>query len=115
MPMPVNTPITRLRAPLVADGYGNGKRDWTAATSQAMTVHWSAKSANEVVGDEPQTDTRVKIFGWPPFDLDATDRVVGPDGLTYEVDGQIMQSFHPRTGQLHHVRAFLRRIDIPGV
>ncbi len=114
MPMQVRTPITRLRAPTTPDGYGNLTRDWASATSTAMYVHWSAKAVSEVVGDEPQTVTRVKVFAWPPFDLEATDRVVGPDGETYEVDGDIMRSYHPRSGTMHHLRAFLRRVAITG-
>jgi hypothetical protein len=70
-------------------------------------VKWSHKAAAEVVGDEPRTDTRAKVVGNPDLDLEATDRVVGPDGLTYEVDGEVMRSYV--RGQLHHVRAYLRR------
>jgi hypothetical protein len=99
--------ITRLRAPLVSGGYGNQARDWTAATSTTFLVHWSAKAEQEVVGDEARTTSRVKIFGGPDLDLEATDQIVF-GGLTYQVDGEIMLSF--ARGQLHHVRAFLRRI-----
>lgn len=102
--------ITRLRAPLVSDGYGNGKPDWNSPASAEYLVHWSAKSTAEVVGDEPQTSTRVYIIGTPDLDLVETDRVTGPDGLMYEVDGEVMRSY--RRGQVHHVRAFLRRIAI---
>lgn len=100
--------ITRLRAPLVSSGYGNMGRDWANATSTEFPVHWSAQSATEVIGDEPQTVTRARILGDEFFDLEATDRIIGPDGLLYEVDGEIRCSY--RLGQLHHVRAFLRRI-----
>jgi hypothetical protein len=102
--------ITRLRAPLVDAGYGNMARDWDNAAEQDFVVHWSAQSVNEVVGDEPQTVTRGKIFGDATLDLEATDRVLF-DGDTYEVDGDVMRSY--RVGQLHHVRAMLRRIDLP--
>jgi hypothetical protein len=98
--------ITRLRAPLVSAGYGNQSRNWAAATSTTFVVHWSAKSEQEVVGDEARTVSRVKIFGGPDLDLDPADRVVF-GGITYEVDGEIMLSF--QRGQLHHLRAFLRR------
>jgi hypothetical protein len=103
--------ITRLRAPLVSAGYGNAKRNWAAGTSQEFVVHWSTKSVDEVIGDEPRTVTRGKVFGGPDLDLEATDRVLF-DGDTYEVDGDVMRSY--RQGQLHHVRAMLRRIDLPG-
>lgn len=99
--------ITRLRAPLVSSGYGNSTRDWPNATSQTFYVHWSTQSTTEVVGDEPQTVTRGKVFGGPDLDLLATDRVQF-QGDTYEVDGEVMRSY--QRGQLHHVRAFLRRI-----
>jgi hypothetical protein len=100
--------ITRLRAPLVSSGYGNSSYDWPNAVSTNFLVHWSTSATTEVVGDEPQTVVRAKVFGGPDLDLEATDRVVGPDGDTYEVDGEVMPSYV--RGQLHHVRAFLRRI-----
>jgi hypothetical protein len=103
--------ITRLRAAIVSDGYGNGKRDWTAVSSADFLVHWSAKSVAEVVNDEPQTITRAKIFGGPDLDLEVTDRVLF-NGDTYEVDGDIMRSY--RRGNLHHVRAMLLRIVTTG-
>jgi hypothetical protein len=108
--------ITRLRAPLVSAGYGNEARDWAAAVPQEFRVHWSpggtnARGSTESVGDEAQLVTRAKVFGDPGLDLKSTDRVVGPDGETYEVDGDVMRSY--RRGQPHHVRAFLRRISIP--
>lgn len=109
--MQLHDSITRLRAPLVSAGYGNQSRNWAAAVSAAFLVHWSAKAVSEVVGDEARTVTRGKIFGGPDLDLEASDRVVF-DGDTYEVDGDVMRSY--RQGQLHHVRAFLRRITTTG-
>lgn len=106
--MILHDPITRQRAPLVAGPYGNQARDWANATSTAFLVKWSFKAVSEVVGDEARTVTRGYVFGTPDLDLDAADRVVGPDGFTYEVDGSVMQSYV--RGQLHHVRAYLRRI-----
>lgn len=100
--------ITRLRAPLTADAYGNQTRNWATPTSTDFTVKWSTKATDEVIGDEPRTDTRAFVFGNPDLDLEATDRVTGPDGLLYEVDGEVMHSYV--RGQLHHVRAYLRRI-----
>jgi hypothetical protein len=105
--MRLHDTITRLRAPLVSSGYGNSKPNWAAAASADFVVHWSTKSVTEVVGDEARTITRGKIFGGPDLDLEATDRVVF-DGDTYDVDGDVMRSY--RQGQLHHVRAMLRRI-----
>jgi hypothetical protein len=100
--------ITRLRAPLISDGYGNQTRDWSAATSTDFAVHFSHKTVGEVVGDEARTTTKGYIFGGPDVDLESTDRVTGPDGLLYELDGELMRSYV--RGQLHHVRAYLRRI-----
>jgi hypothetical protein len=99
--------ITRLRAPLVAGSYGNQARNWAGASGTDFLVHWSTKAVNEVVGDEPRTVTRGKVFGGPDLDLLATDRVVF-QGDTYEVDGEVMESF--RQGQLHHVRAMLKKM-----
>jgi hypothetical protein len=100
--------ITRLRAPVISGGYGNASRNWAAATSTLFYVKWSHKAVSEVVGDEPRTVTKAYVFGNPDLDLESTDRVIGPDGLTYEVDGDVMHSYV--RGQLHHVRAYLRRI-----
>lgn len=100
--------ITRLRAPLVSDGYGNQARDWATASSSLFYVKWSHKAVSEVIGDEARTVTKAYVFGGPDLDLESTDRVIGPDGLTYELDGELMRSYE--RGQLHHVRAFLRRI-----
>ena len=105
--MQLHDEITRVRAPLVSAGYGNQQRDWTAATSTTFVVHWSAKAEQEVVGDEARTVSRAKILGGPDLDLEPTDRVLF-GGITYEVDGDVMLSF--QRGQLHHVRAFLRRV-----
>lgn len=100
--------ITRLRAPLVTAGYGHQARDWAAATEAPFLVHWSTKSVSEVVGDVARTVTRGKILGGPDLDLESSDRVLFR-GDTYEVDGEVMLSF--RRGQLHHVRAMLRRVE----
>lgn len=100
--------ITRLRAPLVTDGYGNQTRSWATPVSTLFLVHWSSRSVTEIVGDEPRTVSQVKIFGDQYLDLEATDRIVGPDGNTYEVDGEVQRSY--LRGQLHHVRAYLKRI-----
>jgi hypothetical protein len=100
--------ITRLRAPLTSGGYGNSDPNWAAATSTAFKVKWSHKAVSEVVGDRARTVTKGYVFGNPDLDLVATDRVIGPDGLTYEVDGEIMSSYV--RGVLHHKRAYLRRI-----
>lgn len=100
--------ITRLRAPLVSAGYGNQARDWPNAASTEFLVKWSTRSVGEVIGDEPSTSTRGYVYGNSDLDLEATDRVIGPDGFTYEVDGEVMRSYV--RGQLHHVRAYLQRI-----
>lgn len=104
--------ITRLRAPLVAGDYGNSSRDWSAAASTDLYVKVSFTSVTEVVGDEARTFTQAKVFGGPDLDLQASDRVVYR-GETYEVAGEIMPSTDGR-GNLHHVRARLRRIDTAG-
>lgn len=109
--MQLHDTIVRLRAPLVSAGYGNQARDWTAATSTEFLVHWSTKTVGEQVGDEPQTTTRVKVFGGPDLDLESTDRVLF-GGATYDVDGEPLLSY--RLGALHHVRAMLRRITTTG-
>jgi hypothetical protein len=74
-------------------------------------VHWSARAVDEVVGDDARTVTRGKIMGGPDLDLESSDRIQF-DGDTYEVDGDVMRSF--QRGQLHHVRAFLKRITTTG-
>lgn len=108
--MRLHETITRLRAPLTSGGYGNQTRNWASASSQEFLVKWSHKAVTETVGDEARTTTKGYVFGDQYLDLEATDRIIGPDGLTYEVDGEVMRSYV--RGQLHHVRAFLRRVAI---
>lgn len=106
------TPVTRLRAGSTSDGYGNSSPDWTTPTEAEFLVKWSPKSVSEVIGDEPQTVSRVKISGGPELDLRASDRITGPDGNTYEVDGEVERHYGP--AGLHHIGAMLRRIAITG-
>lgn len=106
--MDLQETITRLRAPLVSSGYGNSARDWANATSTDFQVKWSHKGATEVISDEARTVTKGYVLGGPDLDLESADRVIGPDGLTYEVDGEVMRSYV--RGQLDHVRAYLKRV-----
>lgn len=99
--------ITRRRAPLTSAGYGNQKRDWAAATSQAYPARVSPVSSTEDVVEQPRTVTRWKCTVGPDADLAATDRIDW-DGSTYEIDGDVER--HKGLRGLHHQTVVLMRV-----
>lgn len=55
------------------------------------------------------SETAYHLFLAPEVGLDATDQVdVG--GQRYTVDGDPWQVTHPRTGEVHHLEARVRRV-----
>jgi hypothetical protein len=103
--------IVRLRAPSVANRYGDAEADWSAAT--ATTI---AGCALQPAGSTEFTDptrtvvtTRWTLFLPPGTDLAPGDRV-DVDGVTYEVDGEPLDWSAPG-GNLDHVAAVLQRVE----
>jgi hypothetical protein len=111
MPSFFRATITRVRAPLIADGYGTAdkERDWTHA-SQLVITGCSVQPAG---GSEYKIGREAVITTWRLYapagtDLVAGDRVIWDEDL-YDVDGD-PQSWPSATGQLDHVEAILRRV-----
>lgn len=104
--------VTRLRAPLVDDAYGNQRRDWPNATRVTYPAElWPVSSTEEVVNQQ-RTETRTRMIQGPAYDLLATDRIEWDNGsgvATYEVEGDV-EPFKPR-GRLHHYEAVLLRVE----
>ena len=103
--------ITRLRAPSVANRYGDPEPDWSAAT--ALTV---AGCAVQPSGSTEFTDptrtavtTRWNLYAPPGTDLAAGDRV-DVEGTVYEIDGEPFEWLAPG-GNLDHVAAVLARVQ----
>ncbi|GAB7039706.1 MULTISPECIES: phage head completion protein [Catenuloplanes] len=99
--------ITRLRAPLIADGYGNQGPDWPAAVTAVLRASVQPASSTEDVVDEQRTVTRWRVWLPRTADLLATDRIEW-DGQTYEVEGDV-EHWKDR-GQLHHLEAVMIKV-----
>jgi hypothetical protein len=99
--------IVRLRAPLVASGYGNQQRDWDNAVGVIYPAAVGPLSTGEDVVDQQQTTTRLRLILPSPADATATDRIVW-DGQTYEIDGEVATV--KRHGRVHHHEAVLVKV-----
>lgn len=98
--------ITVLRAPVVEDAYGNETRDWSAATTTAVT----GCSVQPQVGGESTIGRQTIVSRWQlfaPFETDllATDRVRW-QGVDYEVDSEVQRWDFP---PMSHLVALLRK------
>lgn len=107
--------ITRVRAPVAPDRYGNQRPDWTAA--QRLTVPGvnvqpggSPPQSEEYTADRQTTVTGWRLYTRPGMDLDLveTDRIEYA-GLVLEVDGKVGR--WRINGRVHHVEAGLREVD----
>lgn len=99
--------VTRLRAPLVRDAYGNETRDWDGAAELGLPAAVGPMSTAEDVDDQQRTTTRWRIILPPSVDVEATDRIRW-DGFTFEVDGEVER--WKRRGRPHHVEAVLLKV-----
>lgn len=107
--------FTRLRAPVVADKYGNRVRDWTAASRLDVAGVSIQPAGRAETHDAGNRDTATS--GWtlrtPPgvdVDLLATDRVELDDGTVCEVVGEVARHPDPFGPGIHHVEAALQRV-----
>jgi len=99
--------VARLRAPLVASGYGNQTPDWPNATSTTYSAAVGPLTTAEDVVDQRQTTTRLRLILPPSADVIAADRIVWA-GQTYEVDGEVVAV--KRRGRTHHYEAVLVKV-----
>ena len=104
--------ITRLRAPLVADGYGTpaSLRDWANASEldiPGCRVHPAGSSEVNAQGRETVA-VALRAFAPAGADIAAGDRVEW-EGATYEVEGD-PQSWPSPTGGLAHLEFGMRKV-----
>lgn len=106
--------LTRVRAPLADDVYGNPVRDWTAAVRtdlpgwRVQPVQGSrANAADSVPRDGLERNRRA--FGPPGVDLEQTDRIEW-QGDTWLIDGDVDRWRSP-TGRLAHIEIMLTRME----
>lgn len=109
--------FVRVRAPLVADRYGNRKRDWENAEHLTVTGVNIQPAGSPRQSEEHTTDRQTTITGWElqtpegtDLDLLETDRVQF-DGMTLEVDGKVGRWPDPFGPGVHHIEARLKEID----
>jgi hypothetical protein len=102
--------VTRLRAPLVADDYGNDERDWTAATEQDVSgCSVQAEPSSEFTTDRQTVVIRKHVFAPVDADVLPTDRIRW-QGNAYEIDGEPQREEHGT--DLDHLLIVLRRGDL---
>lgn len=106
--------ITRLRAPLVANDYGDPERDWSAATSTPLSgwrVQPMQGSRVNVADTLPRDglDRRHRAFGPYDADVEPTDRIQW-QGTTWRIDGDVDRWRSP-TGALAHTELILARME----
>lgn len=87
------------------DEYGN--------PGEATTTTTALCELQQTERDEEQTDSNVQSETWnlylvPTATIDGGDRVE-VDDVTYEVIGPPWRARHPRTGQITHIEATVRR------
>jgi hypothetical protein len=107
--------ITRVRAPLVEDRYGNKKRDWQAAERLEVAGVNVQPAGTPSQSNEDTSDRQTTVTGWRlatpagiDLDLLETDRVEY-DGMTMEVDGKVGR--WTVAGRVHHIEADLKEVD----
>lgn len=99
---PFGEPVTRLRAPLVADDYSSHatRRDWSDATSVTMgggfAIDPGTSTESHTVNRE-QVTTTPTLYG-PSVDIVASDRVRDARGVVWEVTGNRSDWRSPFTG-----------------
>lgn len=100
--------VTVIRAPLVADGKGNQRRDWSAATSTTTAAWVQPVSSDEQNLNQERVVARWRIFLPPTADVVATDRI-DHSGAVFQVDGEV-QTWDAGSGAAHHREALLMRV-----
>ena len=102
--------VTRQRAALVDDGYGNQTADWTNPDELAIAGCRVQPLSSEEVLEHRQAGLEVTKRLLAPYGADIlpTDRIVS--GETYEVEGEPANHRSPR-GTANHAEILLRRFD----
>lgn len=107
--------ITRVRAPLSADRYGDDVRDWGNATAtdirgcRVVPGAVGSDSAPTNVIDRDRLNRRFQLFAPPDADLLGSDRIRW-QGVDYEITGDVRR-WRSVTGRLAHIEADLLRVE----
>lgn len=107
--------VTRVRAPLADDRYGDDVRDWANATTQDIPgcriapASIAADDSPSNVIDRDRLNRRFNFFGPPGADLVASDRIRW-QGEDYDITGDVRHWRSP-SGRLAHIEADLLRVE----
>lgn len=106
--------ITIVRAPQVADRYGDTSQDWDNATERDSAGWWVSPVSGgpEQVGNlaDREALTRRRVASGPiDADVQAADRVRAA-GVLYDVEGEPLPQRSP-TGALDHLYVQLVRVE----
>ncbi|ONK09439.1 hypothetical protein [Streptomyces sp. MP131-18] len=115
MPFPwFRDSVTRVRAPLVTNPYGDPVRDWASAVRTTLTgwrvqpVQGSRQTAAETIPRDGLERNR-RAFGPIGADIETTDRIEWA-GVTWVIDGDVDRWRGP-TGRLAHTEILLTRME----
>ncbi|NJQ14223.1 hypothetical protein [Streptomyces bohaiensis] len=107
--------LTRVRADVVADAYGNPTRDWPNAVRAELPGEWRVQPMPGVDVDTAETlprdglDRSRRAYGPLDADVLATDRIEW-DGETWVISGEIGRHRSP-TGAIDHTVMTLTRME----
>ena len=102
--------VTRQRALLVDDGYGNQVEDWASpATVLLSECRWQPLSSKEVLESRSGSEITARLMAPLDVDIAPRDRIVY-SGVTYEVEGEPLRHRSP-SGVAAHAEVLLRRFD----
>lgn len=107
--------VVVLRAPLVADRYGNKVPDWENAARTTVERVNLQPASSPSDSDEDTENRQLTVTGWQlstprgvDLDLLETDRIVYGD-LVLEVAGKVGR--WETGGRVHHVEASLKEVS----
>jgi head-tail adaptor len=103
----LNTTVTRLRAPLAADGYGNVVPDWPNAARLDLPARVQQSSQQEDTLDRDQQTATFVVFLPPGADVNGSDRLEWA-GRTLELAGP--PASVDAYSAAHHVEARAREV-----
>jgi head-tail adaptor len=103
----LNTTVTRLRAPLASDAYGNKVPDWAAADRLDLPARVQQASQQEDTRDRDQQTAQFLVFLPAGADVTGSDRLEWA-GRTLELAGPPSPVDAYRAA--HHVEARAREV-----
>lgn len=102
--------VTRIRASLADDGYGNEVRDWpNAVETDLYGYRVQPERGSEYTIDREAITTRWRLFGPAGDDIQDTDRL-RHRGVVYDIEGSV-EDWPSPTGALAHIEARLIRVE----